>query len=321
MIGRSMDRPEVTAMLRFRLAAPGLALLLLAACASAPAPPPGSAPPPAAPAAPAPQAPPTPPAPPVAADDLLQATLWEQRAVEHDLIYDEVYRVAREKLLAALADPGWDALPHEERSGPVRGLAPAVILDVDETVLDNSGYQARLIRSGEEYNEFTWSKWCHEEIARALPGALEFTRFAAAHGVTVFYLTNRAQDLGDVTLANLEKEGFPVAGPEVFLGLGTVVAGCEQIGSDKGCRRRLIGEKYRVLMQFGDQVGDFVDVVSTTTEGRAQAMAPYAGWIGERWWVLPNPGYGSWEPAVFHNDWSQPRAARRKAKIEALREN
>jgi 5'-nucleotidase (lipoprotein e(P4) family) len=317
MIGGSMDRPEVAAMRRFRLAAPGLALLLLAACASAPPPPAPASPP----APPAPAAAPAPPAPSVAADDLLEAVLWEQRAVEHDLIYEEVYRNAREKLLAALADPSWDALPHEERTGPVAGLAPAVVLDVDETVLDNSGYQARLIRSGEEYNEFTWSKWCHEEIARALPGALEFTRFAAAHGVTVFYLTNRAKDLGEVTLANLEKVGFPVAGPEVFLGLGTYVEGCEQIGSDKGCRRRLIGQKYRVLMQFGDQVGDFVDVVSSTTEGRAQAMAPYSDWIGERWWVFPNPGYGSWEPAVFHNDWSQPRESRRKAKIDALREN
>ena len=109
------------------------------------------------------------------------------------------------------------------------------------------------------------------------------------------------------------------SGDDSFLGLGTIVPGCEQIGSDKGCRRRLVGRDHRVLMQFGDQIGDFVDVVANTAEGRARAVAPYADWIGERWWVLPNPTYGSWEPALFNNDWSQSRERRRKAKIDALR--
>jgi predicted secreted acid phosphatase len=75
-----------------------------------------------------------------------------------------------------------------------------------------------------------------------------------------------------------------------------------------------------VLMQFGDQIGDFVDVAANTPEGRRAAIEPYASWIGERWFVLPNPTYGSWEPSLFNNDWSQPAAARRKAKIGALLE-
>ena len=65
--------------------------------------------------------------------------------------------------------------------------------------------------------------------------------------------------------------------------------GCEMVGTDKGCRRRLIGRDYRMLMQFGDQVVDFVDVVANTPAGRGQAIAPYAEWLGERWWVLPHP--------------------------------
>ena len=112
--------------------------------------------------------------------------------------------------------------------------------------------------------------------------------------------------------------GFPVADDTVFLGLGTILPGCEQFGSDKQCRRRLIGRTHRVLMQVGDQIGDFVEVVANTNEGRAEAMAPYLEWIGERWWPLPNPNYGSWEPAQFNNFWAQPRVERRKAKIDAL---
>src|SRR3546814_2154282 len=77
-------------------------------------------------------------------------------------------------------------------------------------------------------------------------------------------LSNRAVHLKDATLANLEAVGMPVANDDVFLGLGTVVPGCEQHGSEKKCRRRLAGREYRVLMQFGDQLGDFVEVADNT---------------------------------------------------------
>jgi 5'-nucleotidase (lipoprotein e(P4) family) len=286
------------------------ALVLLVGCATVHAPGTGAG------AAPAPSPPGVAAVP---ADDDLNAVLWTQRAAEHDLILEEIYRAAGEKLVAALADPTWDALPQGERTGSPAKLPPAVIVDVDETVLDNSPYEAQLIRSGEEYNEFTWSQWCHKATAQPLPGALGFARLAAAHGVTVFYVTNRTVDLVPSTIANLRKAGFPVPDDKVVLGLGTVVAGCEMIGTDKGCRRRLVARGYRVLMQFGDQIVDFVDVPANTLTGRGLAVAPYASWIGERWWVLPNPMYGSWEPACFNNDWRLPRAVRREEKIKALR--
>ena len=266
-------------------------------------------------------APAAPPATGPAANDNLNAVAWTQTAVEHDLIFREVFRTAGEKLRVALKDPKWDALPKDERKQPgVSRLKPAVIVDIDETVLDNSPYQARLIQQGKEFDEYSWSEWCREKAARALPGALEFTQDAARRGVTVFYLSNRAQDLNEATLENLRTAGFPLADKEtVFLGLGTVVDGCEQIGTEKGCRRELIGRKYRVLMQFGDQLGDFVDVLANTPDGRRAAIEPYGDWIGQRWFVLPNATYGSWEPALFNNDWGQPVPARRKAKLEALR--
>lgn len=267
-------------------------------------------------AAPAPivAAPVTPPP-----DDNLNAVVWTQTAIERELLTRQAFAAAREQLSRALADPGWDALPHEEREGRVERLKPAIIVDIDETMLDNSPYQARLVRDGASYDEFTWAQWCREQRAQAVPGALEFARDAAERGVTVFYLSNRARDLNTVTLANLRQLGFPIADREdVFLGLGTVVPGCEQNGSEKGCRRRLVAREHRVLMQFGDQIGDFVDVLANTQAGRRQAVEPYLGWIGERWFVLPNPTYGSWEPALFNNAWSLPAAERRRMKLDAL---
>lgn len=253
------------------------------------------------------------------ANDNLNATAWAQTAIEHDLIFLQTYRDAQSRLLTALHDKYWDALPKDDRKAPINGLKPAVVLDIDETVLDNSPYQARLIRSGGEFNEADWAAWCKEGKARALPGAVAFTQFAASHGIAVIYITNRAKDLDQATLANLRSAGLPVSGPQAFLGLGTYVKGCEQIGSQKSCRRQLISRHYRVLMQFGDQIGDFVTVVANHAAGRRQAMAPYLGWIGKRWFVLPNPTYGSWEPALFNNNWAAPRDERRRDKLEALR--
>ncbi len=298
------------------IAAVALLALLASACAhrgTRPEPAPTAAPPVAEAAAPA-----LPAGPP--ANDNLNAVAWTQTAIERDLIYRQAWRDARDQLARALADRRWEALPQGTRKAPYKGRRTAVIVDVDETVLDNSPYQARLVRDGTAFNEFTWAEWCREERAAAIPGALEFARHAARLGVTVFYLSNRSSDLSDATLANLRKLGFPL--PEdrnVFLGLGTFVEGCEQNGSEKGCRRELIARDHRVLMQVGDQLGDFVDIEANTPTGRRAAVEPYLDWIGTRWFVLPNPTYGSWEPALFNNAWSQPEAVRRQAKLDALR--
>jgi 5'-nucleotidase (lipoprotein e(P4) family) len=294
----------------FRLPTTLLALALLAGCATTPR----------QPAAVAPALPTASTAPAaVAANDNLNAVAWSQTAIEHDLIYLQTYRDAQARLLAALHDRHWDALGKGDRTTPLRGLKPAVILDIDETVLDNSPFAARMVQGNHEYNEADWAAWCREESARALPGAVEFTQFAAKHGIAVVYISNRAKDLDQATLANLRKAGFPVSGPQSFLGLGTVVDGCEQAGSEKGCRRQLVAQHYRVLMQFGDQIGDFVDVLANTADGRRKAVGDYLPWIGTRWFVLPNPTYGSWEPALFNNDWSAAPEQRRRQKVEALR--
>lgn len=250
--------------------------------------------------------------------DNLNAVLWMQRSAEYAAVAQTVYRGAADTLQAALAENKWDALVPEERGNPVQGLPPAVVLDVDETVLDNSPYQARLVRDGTEYDEVSWDRWVAEKKARAVPGVVDFARAAAAKGVTLLYISNRAVHLKDATIANLRAVGLPVQDEDVFLGLGTVVEGCEQDGSEKNCRRRLAGQKYRVLMQFGDQLGDFVQIEANTPDARAALLDEYRDWFGERWFMLPNPSYGSWEPAVFNNDWRQPAAQRRQAKRSAL---
>jgi len=300
--------------MRVSLLAAGLAasLLTLSACKRTE---PAAAP--AQPAAPTATAAAT-QAKPTGTHDNLNAVAWVQTSVEYRAITTQTFRAAADHLDAALKEEHWDALVPDERGNAATGLKPAVVMDVDETVLDNSPYQARLIRDGKEYDEISWDQWVAEKKAKPLPGVVDFAKAAAEKGVTILYISNRAVHLKEATLANLREAGLPVADDSVFLGLGTVLEGCEQNGSEKNCRRRLAGQKYRVLMQFGDQIGDFVQVEANTREGRQALFDEYDDWFGERWWMLPNPTYGSWEPALFNNAWDQPAAARTQAKRDAL---
>ena len=254
---------------------------------------------------------------PAGGDENLNAVAWVQRSAEYAAVTTTIYRAATDHL-DTLLKSGEDALVPAERGNPAQGLPPAIIMDVDETVLDNSPYQARLVRNGKEFEDLTWDQWVAEKQAKPVPGVVAFAQAADAKGITVLYVSNRAEHLQAATLANLKAVGLPVKSDEVFLGLGTFVKDCEQQGSEKLCRRKLAGQQYRVLMQFGDQLGDFVQILANTPQARAELSAQYATWWGERWWMLPNPTYGSWEPALFNNDWKQPRETRRQAKRDAL---
>jgi hypothetical protein len=149
----------------------------------------------------------------------------------------------------------------------------AVIVDIDETMLDNSPYQARLVRDGKSFNDASWNDWVQARAARPLPGALEFAKAAAARGVTIYYLSNRTADQGPATDRQPAQGRLPIASEAQFLGLGTIVDGCEAEGSNKGCRRRLVGRTHRVLLQLGDQIGDFVDIVANNPPAASRPCA------------------------------------------------
>jgi 5'-nucleotidase (lipoprotein e(P4) family) len=319
-----MARPPRSRFAPAPLAAAALAALLLGGCGTMPSrvvttPEPAATADTVPSATPAATPEPAPAAAAVGPHDNLNAVAWVQTSVEYRLMAGQTWRSALAQLDKALKAPAWDALPKEDRANVAAGLPPAIIVDVDETVLDNSPYQARLIRDRRSFDDFTWNEWVQERAARPIPGAVEFARAAAARGVTFFYISNRTADQSAATIDNLRKAGFPVKDASQFLGLGTVVDGCESDGSEKNCRRQLVGRSHRVLMQVGDQLGDLVTVVANTPDGREQAVRPYLSWVGERWFVLPNPTYGSWEPALFNNAWSRPEGERRAEKLDALR--
>ncbi|WP_152979527.1 5'-nucleotidase, lipoprotein e(P4) family [Stenotrophomonas daejeonensis] len=255
----------------------------------------------------------------VPADDNLNAVLWVQRAQEYRALTTQTWRMAAATLDRALADPQWTALlPGEGAELQQPGLKPAVVVDVDETMLDNSPYQARLVLDGKSYKEESWAEWVAEKRARPVPGALEFARAANARGVTLIYISNRTDQMKADTLDNLRAAGFPVADDGVYLGMGVDVPGCTRPADDKGCRRIKVASQYRVLMQVGDQITDFGQPRSNDNADRDALLAGHPGWLGERWFMLPNPTYGGYESAAVGNRHGLSAAQRRAAKHAAL---
>lgn len=249
-----------------------------------------------------------------APDDRLNATLWMQQAVEYKATTDGIYALAAMRLDEALADPDWTAAPDLQGDG-YRGLPPAIILDADETIIDNSPYAAAGIRAGADYAPETWNEWASAGVAKAIPGAVAFTRAAAAKGVKVFYVTNRDAVTEAGTARNLEALGFPMGG-----NVDTLLTKGEQPdwGSAKSTRWAVVAREYRILLMVGDNLGDFTDAYKDTPEARQAVYDANAGKWGREWIVLPNPGYGSWESAPFGHDYSLSADERRRMKREAL---
>jgi acid phosphatase len=248
------------------------------------------------------------PAAAAAAHENLNAVLWLQTSLEFEASAMQAYRLATLQLDAALGDPTWTAAL--EQHGDAAKLPPAVIVDVDETVLDNSYYQARLIRDNGVFANDTWDSWVAEGRATAVPGALEFSQYAAQKGVTIFYVTNRTAKLEGPTRRNLAALGFPLAA-----GIDTVLVRGERpewSGSAKGPRRASVATNYRIVMLIGDDLGDFVVDAAGTPAERELRAAAQSEWWGRRWIMLPNPTYGSWERAILGSA-KDPQAARRAA--------
>ena len=245
----------------------------------------------------------------------LHSTLYVQTAAEYAALTRQVFRSAQQQMQRALRDSAWTAFPPQEEDEAYRKRPPAVVVDVDETVLDNSPYQARLIRDGERYDTQSWNAWVREEQAEAVPGAVRFAQAAEKAGVTVVYLTNRDAEVEGATRRNLRALGFPLAGArDVILTQG------EEAGWEaKEPRREAVAEDFRILLFLGDNLGDFLPEVERSLTMRRRLVERHADYWGRRWFVVPNPQYGSWEGALYEYDYGLERAERLRRKRRRLR--
>ncbi|SDZ68985.1 5'-nucleotidase, lipoprotein e(P4) family [Pseudomonas salomonii] len=250
------------------------------------------------------------------ANDQLDAVLWTQTSIEHELIYRQLFANATRQLDVALADPTWDALPFPPRN--LNGLPPAVVMDIDETLLDNVPLNARDIINNQIYSYDRWNTWVDQAKAQALPGAVAFLHAAEQKGIKVYYLTNREHRQVAATVANLRLRGFPVTSDTQVLAASTPTGHCESAGYGKMCRRQWVAGHARVLLMAGDSLGDFVQAEHNTLAAQRKAVEPYVSWLGQRWFLLPNPSYGNWYSSPYGDDEKLPFAQKRKLKQQAL---
>jgi 5'-nucleotidase (lipoprotein e(P4) family) len=232
----------------------------------------------------------------------LNSVAWQQTAVEYRAITTQTYRAAEAAMLEALKAPYWTAAL--EQTGQFQQKPPAVVLDLDETVLDNSGSQVRLTLTGQAFSEQHWTAWIAEERAHLVPGAIDFLKSAQANGVALIYITNRVCDTkmaNDHTIAVLKKLDVPLEPANLL---------CKEGKSDKSERRLRAAEKYRILLLIGDDFNDFLSARSTSEERQLQFQR-HANYFGKRWFLMPNPMYGSWERAIG-SDWESKKKALRE---------
>lgn len=234
------------------------------------------------------------------------ATLWMQKAAEYHALAYQAYNLARWQLDADLDKKNVKKLPKADRKMP-----RAVVVDIDETVLDNSPAQALLIKNGVPFNAKQWAEWNEMRKSKAIPGAVDFLNYATSRGVKVFFVSNRDEAQKQAAMDNLRNVGFKDVTPEnVLLGPN---------GSTKEPRRQLISQKYRIVLLMGDNLDDFSNVFErkSVADRFAEADKVKADW-GKRWIVLPNAMYGSWENAIYAYERLTPeqKAAKRAEALE-----
>jgi len=229
------------------------------------------------------------------------STLWIQTASEYKATALQTYNMAGNNIDHAISDLTWTALP--KQAAEFSSLPVAVILDVDETVLNNSNYQAQLVEDGVEFDPATWDRWVAMKTARAIPGAVRFINSMIDKGVEVIYITNRecrsrpgsdeACPQKQETMENLKKIGIKTVKPENLL----LKSEKPEWLSEKKSRRETVAKKFRVLMLFGDDLGDFLaDVKKDITALERDALVEkYESNWGSKWFMFSNPTYGSWQ--------------------------
>ena len=218
------------------------------------------------------------------------AILWTQSSAEYRALAYQTFVLARLRLDEKLRSR---ELRRNIRRSPQRA---AVIVDADETVLDNSRFQAELVLRGLPYDAKAWHDWCERAEAGAVPGAVDFLTYAARRGVRVFYITNRRQAEKAGTIANLQRLSFPNVSDE------TVMARDEGASSSKESRRQKVAARYRIVLLVGDNLNDFTDTFAgKSIADRAAQVDHGRAQFGTRLIVVPNPMYGDWENAIYDN--------------------
>jgi len=217
----------------------------------------------------------------------VSAVLFMQKSAEFRALAYQAFNLARWQLDADFDKKNVKKLPKEQRKMP-----RAVVVDIDETVLDNSPHQAEMIKNRMPFTTSIWTAWVNRREAKPIPGALEFLKYANSKGVRVFYVSNRNEAEKQGTIDNLKAAGFPDVSEETVL-VRTTESGKEP-------RRQSIAAKHRIVLLMGDNLNDFSNVFERKSiADRFSETDKMKDVWGKKFIVLPNAMYGDWESAIY----------------------
>ncbi|MCF7793653.1 MAG: 5'-nucleotidase, lipoprotein e(P4) family [Candidatus Cloacimonetes bacterium] len=210
--------------------------------------------------------------------EILYPVLWQKTSAEYKALAYQAYNLATFRLSVAL-----------QKTFP---KPLAVVVDLDETVLDNMEFEILSILENKSYSKH-FAEWNENNNSRLVPGALEFLNYANKNDVEIFYITNRDEDKHfDGTLKNLKELNLPFADKEhLFMRTTT---------SSKQPRRNMVSENFHIALFIGDNLIDFSDVFrQKTIEQRAFLADSLKTEFGRKFIVLPNPVYGEWIKTIY----------------------
>lgn len=210
-------------------------------------------------------------------NNLLMATLFNYYAAEYKALAYQAYNIAGERIINIRKEkPNANNL--------------AVVVDIDETILDNSPYEAKMILADSVFNSTSWTHWCNLTAAKPVPGALEFLNLADSLGFKVFYISNRSRKtVQNSTLENLRKMGFPQ------LDAGHLLL--KEKTSNKESRRQTLLKNFEIVLFAGDNLGDFYEDSSDNNQ-RDSLMLANKEKFGNKFIILPNAMYGTWVSGI-----------------------
>ena len=247
-------------------------------------------------------------------EQTMLSVLYAQSSTEYAANCIQTYANASQILDTAITDKEWTAAL--EQTGEYSEKPMAIILDVDETVLDNVAFQARSILSGLSYPN-VWIEWGLEGSAKPVPGVSNFLKNTSKKGIKIFYVTNRVAELEEATRKNIKNLGLPFDEDRDVL----LMRDENGWGSDKVSRRALVAKDYRMLMLVGDQLTDFISLEEATTniDSRKELAEKYSDMWGQKWFMLTNPMYGKWEGAIYGNKYPDTKEEIMQMRLDALK--
>jgi 5'-nucleotidase (lipoprotein e(P4) family) len=214
----------------------------------------------------------------------LDAHLWTQTSGEYHAIARQTYRQAQDMLLAIA-----------ER--PRLGLPLAVVMDIDETVIDNGFYNYTRARRGLGFDERSWDEYLVRDVEEMelVPGAAEFIHAMRDASVMVVFISNRPASRERETWEALERNGIQPGSFGFEMHLATPGE------SAKSPRRAEVRRRYDVIGWIGDQLSDFpIEDLSSSPHERWTRVCDQEvlNQLGVTWFVLPNPLYGDWSTGL-----------------------